>query len=196
MKMTTRKLVSLGVLAAISVVLVYFIHLPLIPAAPFLEYDPADIPILIATFVYGPVTGLVLTVVVSVIQGLTVSAQSGWIGILMHIFATGLFVLVAGLIYRGKKTKSRAVAALLVSVIAMTAAMVVWNIIFTPLFLGTPIDQVLPLLLPAIIPFNLIKGVINAALTFVLYKQVGRFLRGRAETEAPSSHGMGAPHGN
>lgn len=196
MKMTTRKLVSMGVLAAISVVLVYFIHLPLIPAAPFLEYDPADIPILIATFAYGPVTGLVLTVVVSVIQGLTVSAQSGWIGILMHIFATGVFVLAAGCIYRGKKTLGRAVAALLCGIAAMTGAMVVWNIIFTPLFLGTPREQVLPLLIPAIIPFNLIKAGINSALTFVLYKQVGRFLKGRADEESFPSKGMGASHGS
>ena len=95
-KVSTRQLVSMAMLGAISIVLVSVVHFPLIPAAPFLEYDPADIPILIGTFAYGPLAGLLMTIVVSVIQGVTVSAQSGPIGVIMHIFATGFCVLVAG----------------------------------------------------------------------------------------------------
>ena len=91
-----RKLVTMAMLAALSIVLVYVVHFPIFPAAPFLEYDPADIPILIGTFAYGPVAGIILTVVVSVIQGMTVSASSGFMGIAMHIFATSILVLVAG----------------------------------------------------------------------------------------------------
>ena len=45
-----RKLVTMAMLAALSIVLVYVIHFPIFPAASFLEYDPADIPILIGTF--------------------------------------------------------------------------------------------------------------------------------------------------
>ena len=75
-----RKLVTMAMLAALSIVLVYVVHFPIFPAAPFLEYDPADIPILIGTFAYGPVAGIILTVVVSVIQGMTVSASSGFMG--------------------------------------------------------------------------------------------------------------------
>ena len=58
-----RKLVTMAMLAALSIVLVYVVHFPIFPAAPFLEYDPADIPILIGTFAYGPVAGIILTVV-------------------------------------------------------------------------------------------------------------------------------------
>ena len=64
----TRKLTTLAMLAALAIILVAFIHFPLIPAAPFLEYDPADIPILIGSFVYGPWVGLGLTAVVSILQ--------------------------------------------------------------------------------------------------------------------------------
>ena len=64
-KMNTKKLTTLGVLAACSIVLVAFIHFPIFPAVSFLEYDPADIPILIGTFLFGPVWGVVLTVIVS-----------------------------------------------------------------------------------------------------------------------------------
>ena len=97
-----RKLVTMAMLAALSIVLVYVIHFPIFPAASFLEYDPADIPILIGTFAYGPLAGVLLTVVVSVIQGMTVSSGSGLMGIAMHIFATSILVLVAGNIYRGE----------------------------------------------------------------------------------------------
>lgn len=58
-RISTRQLVSMAMLGAISIVLVAVIHFPLIPAAAFLEYDPADIPILICAFAYGPLhTGL------------------------------------------------------------------------------------------------------------------------------------------
>ena len=48
------RLAKLGLLAALSIVLVFFIHFPIFPTAKFLEYDPADIPIMIATFAFGP----------------------------------------------------------------------------------------------------------------------------------------------
>ena len=90
-----RKLAVMAMLVAVSVVLVYLVHFPIIPAVAFLEYDPADIPILIGAFAYGPAAGILLTIVASVIQGLTVSAHSGLYGILMHCIATSVLVLVS-----------------------------------------------------------------------------------------------------
>ena len=149
------------------------------PAAPFLEYDPADVPILIGTFAFGPVAGFLLTVVVSIIQGMTVSAASGGpIGIIMHIFATGSCVLIAGNIYRRNKTRKTAAIALIVGALVMTGAMVLMNLVLTPIFLGTSMEEVIPMLLPAIIPFNLIKAGLNCAITFVLYKSISHLLKG------------------
>ena len=156
--MSTRKLCTLGLLGAISVVLVAFIHFPVFPLTPFLEYDPADIPIFIGTLFYGPVAGLFLTVIVSVVQGLTVSAASGVIGIIMHIVATGSFVLVFGLLTRKNKSIKRSIIALVLGIVTWTAVMVLWNLLLTPVFMGTPVDAVLELILPAILPFNLIKA--------------------------------------
>lgn len=175
----TRKLTTMAMLAAVSIALVYLIRFPLF--LPFLEYDPADIPILIATFAYGPLSGLLMTVVVSVIQGMTVSASSGIIGISMHIFATGGFVLVAGNIYKSKKTKKRALAGLVAGALTMVVSMIAWNLIFTPIFTGMPVEAVAKLLAPAIIPFNLVKAGINATVTFLLYKPVAPYLGGRSE---------------
>ncbi len=179
---STRKIAILGVMAALSIVLVYFIRLPLFPAAPFLEYDPADIPILISTFLFGPWNGLMLTLVVSVVQGVTVSAQSGIIGILMHFFATGAYVLVAGSIFNRKKNYKTAIAAIVAGALTMTATMMLWNILLTPIFLGVPRSVVMPMILPIIAPFNLIKAGLNGAVTLVLYKLVGSILFAQKQT--------------
>ena len=171
-----RKLTTLSMLAALAVVLVAFIHFPLIPAAPFLEYDPADVPILIGTFLYGPWVGLGLTVVVSVIQGVTVSAASGPIGILMHILATGAFVALAGVIYRRRHTRRGALAALCAGAVARTLVMCACNLVFTPLFLGQAVGDVIAMLIPAIIPFNLLYAALNSAAVLIVYKPVSSFL--------------------
>ena len=86
--MNTKKLTAMALLAAISIVLVYLIHFPIFPSAPFLEYDPADMPIMIAAFVFGPIPGLLVCAVTCAIQAMTVSASSGLIGFCMHFFAT------------------------------------------------------------------------------------------------------------
>ena len=144
----TLKVVKMGVMVAISVALVYLIHFPIFPIVSFLEYDPADIPILIGTFAFGPLAGLVLTVVTSVVQGLTVSAGSGLYGILMHVCGAA----------------------------AMALVMMGANMVITPAFMGVPVDAVWDLM-PFIVGFNVIKAGINGAVTFVLYKRIANFLR-------------------
>lgn len=167
------RLAKMGMLVAISIVLVYFIHIPMFTA--FCEYDPADIPILMGTFAFGPWAGLLLTVVTSVIQRLTVSAASGAYGIIMHIIATGAFVLAAGLIYKGGKTKKRAVIALVCGVLAMAVIMIPANIFIVPYFMGVPRSAVIAML-PLLVGFNFTKAGINAIVTFILYKRLSRFL--------------------
>lgn len=171
----TVVLAKMGMLVAISIVLVAIIHFPIFPMVSFMEYDPADIPILIGTFAFGPLAGLLLTIVTSVIQGVTVSAASGAYGIIMHIIATGILVMVAGLIYSHKKTRKGAIIALIAGVLAMTVAMMGANMIITPLFMGVPRSMVWDLM-PFIAAFNFIKAAVNAFVTFLLYKRVSGFL--------------------
>ncbi len=183
--MTARKLTTMAMFIALSVAFVWLIHFPIFPAASFLEYDPADIPILIGTFAYGPLAGLILTAVAATIQGLTVSAISGFYGILMHFIATGTYVLVAGLLYQRKKTRGVAAVALISGTLAMALVMAAANLVVTPLFLGTPVDVVQDMLLPIIVPFNLIKAGINGVLTFALYKIVSRFIKREKKQSVP-----------
>ena len=170
------RLAKLGLLAALSIVLVFFIHFPIFPTAKFLEYDPADIPIMIATFAFGPWYGLMTTIVVAVVQGLTVSASGGIYGIIMHIVATGAYALSSSLFYRKHKTKKMAAVAIGIGTLTMVVCMFFANLVITPYFLmgavnsGT-VSAVLSLM-PFILLFNLIKAGANGAITFFIYKRV------------------------
>ncbi len=172
----TRKLTTMAMLVAISLVLLGLIHFPIFPTADFLEYDPADIPILVGNFMFGPLSGVLITLLVSVIQAFTVSAKSGIIGGMMHFFATGSCVLAAGFIYKYNRTKKGAAVALVVGSLVMTMTMCLWNLIFTPIFMGAPREAVISMMLPIILPFNLIKAGVNATITFFVYKSAEKLL--------------------
>lgn len=176
MKFSVKKLVTMAVLAALSIVLMLFIKFPIIPSAPYLIYEPADVPILIGSFLFGPLSGLAITVIVSLIQTFTSSSGHGLVGFFMHVVATGAFVITAGLIYRKFHHVKGAIVALAAGTLAMTAVMIPVNLIIQPNFFGVPIDTVKGLLIPAIIPFNLIKAGLNSVLTFVVYKRISKIV--------------------
>ena len=169
----TSKLTLSGVLIALSITLVYLIKFPIFPIAPFLIYEPADIPIFIATYIFGPAYGLAITVITSVIQGFTVSSEGGIIGIIMHIIATGSYVIAMSFIL---KKFGNVVLATVMGTIMMTTSMVIWNLLFAPIFLGTPIEAVIGILIPAIIPFNILKAGINGFLSIFIFKQLKKVL--------------------
>lgn len=170
-----RKLTTMAILAAVSVVLVALIHFPIFPAVAFLEYDPADIAILICGFAFGPLAGICVTLVASLIQGLTVSASSGIYGILMHVVATSALVLVSSFIYRNNKTKKNAVTAIACGVVAMTLVMIPANLFITPYFMGCERAMVVDLL-PFIVLFNFIKAGVNGIITFFIYKKISKLI--------------------
>lgn len=171
----TKKMAAMAMMVAISVTLVYLIHFPIMPMVPFLEYDPADIPILVGTFAFGPMAGWMLTIVTSLVQGLTVSAGSGFYGILMHIIATSVFVVTAGTVYYGRKTRQTALIGLLVGMAAMALVMIPANMIITPAFMSVPAGTVWDLM-PFIVAFNVIKAGINGMVTFYIYKRISNVL--------------------
>ncbi|NSW90394.1 MAG: ECF transporter S component [Firmicutes bacterium] len=173
MKFDINKMVRIAALSALGIVLMLALRFPLIPSAPYLEYDPADIPILIGGFMYGPLAGLIITVIVSFIQAVSVSAGSGWIGFVMHVIATGTLVLVSSLIYKKVHTFKGAIISLVAGSLAMVLIMIPANLYFTPKF-GIPYEVVKAGLAVTVIPFNILKSVINSLLTMLLYKPLSK----------------------
>lgn len=165
----TLSMATVAILAALSVVMLLVIPtIPLFPAAPFLRYDMADVPILVGSFLLGPLSGFVILVIASAIQAFPMG-MDGILGFTMHVLATGTLLLVASTIYRRKPSFLRLVVGLILGSIGMTVVMIGWNLIITPIFLGAPMQTVLDMLVPIIIPFNLIKSGLNSAITAVVF---------------------------
>ena len=181
----TQRLTRMALLAAISIVCIVLIQIPIIPAAPFLKYDMADVPILLGAFMLGPVAGLEILVAVSAIQAFFMGGD-GVIGLLMHVIASGTLIIVAYLIYNkmGKSTKAM-ILGLFVGSLAMTAMMIPLNLVFTAFFMGAPYDVVVSMLVPAIIPFNLIKAGLNSLIFFFVYKSIRFLFRNKHDIATP-----------
>lgn len=173
-KFSTAMLTKLAMMTAVSIVLLALVRIPF-PPAPFLVYDPADMPIYISAFAYGPLPGLAVTLIVCLLQAFALGGD-GLYGFLMHFVATGLVAVVIGLMYSKQKTKKNAIRALIVGVILTIIVMSGMNLLITPFYMGVDVGAVLAMLPTIIIPFNALKAGINALLTFILYKRISPFL--------------------
>lgn len=175
MNPNTKKLTMMAMFTAIGAVLITAVHFPLFPSAAFLQYDPADVPILICGFAYGPVAGIIVTILASFIQAFFLGGD-GIYGFLMHVIATSALTLVASSIYRTNHTRKGAVIGLTAGTLAMGVVMMIANHFITPAFMGAPTEMVDSMLLPVILPFNLLKAGINSVITFLVYKTVSKHI--------------------
>jgi len=169
--MKSKKITSISILVALSIIAGYFIHFPILPQAPFLLYDPGSVFLLIGSFKLGPKIGVLMTLITAILFAL-ITGQGGPYGALMNFLATGTFVFVSSQIYFLHHDKKGAVLGLILGTLTMTLIMVPANLIITPLYLGVNRDIVVKMLIPAIIPFNILKGMISGFLTFILYKRL------------------------
>lgn len=160
-----------------------------IPIADFLKYDPKDVIITVLGFIYGPLTALITAFVVCLLEAITVGT-TGIIGAAMNFIASAGFACVAAFIYKKKRTLGGAALGLICGVFSMTVLMLLWNYFLTPIYMGYPREAVAAMLPTLFLPFNLVKGGINAAITMLLYKPVVISLR-KADL-IPASVGGGA----
>lgn len=185
-KMSTRYMAAVAMFAALSFVSVLIAKV--IPnVAGFLSYEPKDAVIVIAGLLYGPLTSVLISVIVSLIEMLTISS-TGPYGFLMNVISTCAFAVPAAWYYQKHKTQKDAVIGLCFGVITMVVAMLLWNYIITPFYMGVSRETVAGMLMSVFLPFNLVKGGINAGLTLLLYKPVVGALR-KAGLAQPSSTG-------
>ena len=96
---------------------------------------------------------------------------------LMNVLATASFCCTAAFVYKKKHTKKGAILGLSLGVVTLTVVMLVWNYLITPLYQGVPREAVAAMLPTIFLPFNLVKGGLNMAVTLLLYKPVVTALR-------------------
>jgi len=172
-KLDTKRLTILAMLAAIAYVVMVFIR---IPAVAFLKYEPKDVILTIAGFLFGPLDALITIALVALVEMFTVS-DTGPIGMLMNIISSACFVCTSAAIYRKNHTLKGALIGLISGILLTTAVMLLWNYLITPFYQGVPRSVVAGMLVPVFLPFNLVKGMLNAAITMLLYKPVVQTLR-------------------
>jgi len=169
----TRTLTITGMLCALSYVMTAVGRVPIVL---FLKYDPKDIVIAIGGLIFGPLTSFAIAVIVSIVEMFTIS-ENGVLGLFMNVISSGSFACTAAVIYRKKHSLSGAVIGLSCGWGSMVSVMLLWNYLITPIYMGYPREAVLELLLPAFLPFNLIKGGLNASITMLLYNPIVTALR-------------------
>lgn len=188
--MDIKKLVVLAMFAALAYASVALFRIPVVL---FLKYEPKDCILAICGMLYGPLPAMVTAAVVGLIEMVTIS-ETGIIGLVMNLLSSALFVLPAAFLYQRKRSLSGAVVGLACGALLMTAGMLLWNWLITPLYMHMPQQAVAELLLPAFLPFNLLKATLNAVLTVLLYKGVVTALRKAhlvPQTERASNRKLG-----
>lgn len=167
-KLNVKKVAILASFAALAYLSVLVIRIPI---TPFLDYEVKDVFITMGGFLFGPLSAFWLSLTVSLVQMFTISG-TGLIGFVMNFFATFTFSFTASAIYQKQSSHKGAAIGLLLGSLTASCWMVVLNALITPLFLGIPMQEVWNMLLPLILPFNIVKNLCNAVLSFVLFKPV------------------------
>lgn len=173
MNSKTKKLTVISMLCALAYVAAAVGRIPLVL---FLKYDPKDVIIAISGLIFGPLSSFFITLIVSLAEMVTIS-ENGIMGCFMNIISSSSFACTAAFIYSKRRNLSGAIGGLFCGWIGQVVVMMFWNYLITPYYMGYPREAIVELLLPAFLPFNLIKGGSNAAITVLLYKPIVTALR-------------------
>ncbi len=189
-----RTVSFVAVFGAIAAVLM-LIEIPLFFAPSFYKIDLSEIPILICTFYLGPAAGIFCELIKVLVKLLIKGTSTAFVGDFANFFVGCSLVFPASVVYHCKKTKKSAVFGLIIGTLIMTAFGSFFNAVYLlPKFAqlyGLPLEQIISmgtavnpaisnvttLVLFAVVPFNLLKGMIVSVLTLLLYKRVERLFR-------------------
>ena len=193
----TRKLVQIGMLAAVAAVLMIFEFPIPILAPPFYEMDFSEILVLVGSFAMGPLAGACIELIKVLINLVINGTDTMFVGELANFLMGCALVVPAGYIYKMRKSRKQALIAMAVGTVCMTLAATVLNaylllpaygkafgmsmdvIIGAGAAVNGAIDSLFKFCLLAVAPFNLIKCVLVSVITLLLYKHISRLLKGQ-----------------
>ena len=170
MNSKTKQLVTLAMLTAMAYIVGLY-RVRFMGAAPFLSYDAKDVIIVLGGLMFGPIAALTMSVVLAALEMITHSA-TGVLGMLMNSISSAAFACVIAYIYQLNRTMKGAVLGIVAGVLVATGTMLLWNYLVVPFYTGWPREQVVDLLLPAFLPFNLIQFSLNGAFVLLVYKPI------------------------
>ena len=189
-RLSTAKTVSYtAMFGAIAAILMY-LEIPLFFAPSFYQLDLSEVPVLICAFYLGPVSGVVCELLKILLKLLIKGTSTAFVGDFANFFVGCALVLPASIIYHAKKSRKSAIWGM----VAGSAVMTVFGSFFNAVYLlpkfsqlfGMPLDAIVAmgtqvnkgitnvatLVLFAVVPFNILKGIVVSVLTLLLYKRV------------------------
>jgi riboflavin transporter FmnP len=178
-----EKVVGISIFSALAFVVALMCNV-IPPVQGFLSLDVKDAVIAIASFIYGPISGVLIAFIAAFIEFLTFSTTA-WYGFIMNFASSAVFSLTAALIYKFRRTLNGALIGFFSAVIATTGVMLLLNSFVTPIYLieflkmpeAVAKSTVVELLPKVLLPFNLAKSIMNASVAMLLYKPIINGLR-------------------
>ena len=192
---TTRATTMIGMFSAISFLL-FLIEFPLPFAPAFYQIDFSEIPVLIGTFAFGPVAGVMIEFCKILLKLLIKGTGTAFVGELAN-FAVGCALLLpASLIYERRKCKKNAILGLVVGSVTMTVFAIFFNALYllptfsvmygwpmeTLIGMGTAINPAITgmtgFVILAVAPLNIVKGALVSTVTMLVYKPLSVIIKG------------------
>ena len=187
-----HKITITAIMGAIGFILM-LLEFPLAFMIPsFIKFDFSELPALITGFAIGPVWGVLVCLIKNILHLFV--GQTAGVGELSNFVLGAIFVFAASAVYKKKKTRAGALIGSLVGAVLMAAISVATNYYFVyPIYakMLIPMDVIVSMysdilpkadtLIEALLifnlPFNLAKGLIDAAVCFMVYKKLSPILK-------------------
>ena len=174
-----KKIVIIGLFTALAFVVSVILPIKI----SFLTLDFKDAVSTICGMFFGPLSGLICAIIVPFIE--VTYSGTGVYGLIMNILSSVTMVGISSIIYKYKKTLWGAIIGLLTAAVATMGIMTLANILITPHYLVITMGMELPaareavkgLLPTTIIPFNVVKSILNVSIAMLLYKPISRTLK-------------------
>jgi riboflavin transporter FmnP len=174
--MRARRLASVGMLSAVAALLMRFVQFPILPSAPYLKFDPSEVPTLMAGLLYGPAAAVAVAFLKNLLYAALFGSPTGWVGPFANFAAVSFFASTAAWVYRREPSVAGLVKGVAAGAVARAVLMLpVLAFVVLPVFFGyRPTDgatlqgRVLPLLAGVFVPFNLVTSAVNGALVLWL----------------------------
>jgi len=190
----TRALTGTAMLAAVATILMYMeFPIPIMPG--FIKMDISELPALIASFAYGPLSGIAVCLIKNLIK--LPSTSTAAVGELFNFVMGALFVGVAGIVYKKNKTRKGAIIGAVAGALIMALVSVPYNyFVVYPAYvvmyhlpleaiigmyqaINPNVNGLLACLVTFNVPFTFAKGMVDALLCFLIYKPLSPILHGR-----------------
>ena len=197
-RFSAKYLAFTGIFGAIAAILM-FIEFPLPFAPSFYELDFSEVPVLIGSFAMGPLAGVFIELIKVLVHLVIKGTHTAGVGELANFVIGCSFVIPAGIIYMHHKTKKTAIIGMVAGTLIMAGIGCFLNaFVVLPAYASAfhmPIDSLIAMgtavnakinslftfVMLAVVPFNIVKGIVVSIVTMLLYKRVSGLIHRAAE---------------